>query len=160
LIVGIKQGCGSAIEQRQGRALVRIDVASGEEVVLHVEAAESGGLDVSPDGRWLAFRRGSDRIAVIPSTGGVVRDVHRFPDREANELNTNVRWTPDGKRLLFTRRGSELWSVDVWTGAARPLASDLDGIRSVAMHPDGRRVAITLERSATELWAVEGFLPR
>lgn len=60
----------------------------------------------SPDGAWIALRRRADdrplaagaHIAVMPASGGALRDISGGADLNAEAL----RWQPDGAGVLFT----------------------------------------------------------
>jgi serine/threonine protein kinase/Tol biopolymer transport system component len=57
------------------------------------------GLDLSPDGKWLAFdanRAGQQDIYVVPATGGEPERVIATPQDEFHPA-----WSPDGKWLAF-----------------------------------------------------------
>ena len=66
-------------------------------------------LDVSPDGKTIAFDLMGD-IYTVPVTGGEATAVTK-----GISFDTHPRYSPDGKRLLFTsdRSGAEnLWYID------------------------------------------------
>jgi dipeptidyl aminopeptidase/acylaminoacyl peptidase len=85
----------------------------------------------SPDGKLVAYLRAPDEnvlgkgshIALIPSEGGAERDLTSLLDLNVEWL----RWSPDGKQLLF---------VAGWRGAARVYAVDLHGREQPFMDGD------------------------
>ena len=97
--------------------LMRWDLASGvKQPLQYSRTAEDQDLEAhySPDGRWLAFRRGlapySD-LCVMPAAGGAVRQL--------TELHSRIRgyaWTSDSRGLIFSSNHDghyTLYSVDL-----------------------------------------------
>ncbi len=64
----------------------------------------------SPDGRWIAFTGqydGDEQVYVVPSAGGVPRQLTFYPARGPNPPrggwdNQVMGWTPDGRSVLFS----------------------------------------------------------
>ena len=117
-----------------------------------------GGLDVSPDGRWLAFHRLPNSLVVLPSAGGKPRQVAQL-DELAQSYTHFVTWMPDGEHLLFSKRKNELWKVNVETGEQQQIGPAIENLVHATMHPDGRQIAFTVEQGGSELWVMENFLP-
>jgi Tol biopolymer transport system component len=88
----------------------------------------------SPDGSWIAYRRGST-VSVIRVDG---RRSHRFG------LGADLAWSRGGARLAFIRRAGEgqarLEVLNRRTGRVRELASGWD-LASPAWRPDGKAIA-------------------
>ena len=150
---------GTSIYTRSVGKLSRLDLATGHETTLYQGLTWGPwNFDVSPDGQWLAFYPTEDSLAVMPSVGGEPREVIHF-DKESQKDHPFVRWTPDGEHLLFGKRRSELWKVNVETGAQQQIGSVIENLVDVSMHPDGRQIAFTVEQSGSALWVMENFLP-
>lgn len=89
---------------------------------------------------------GFRHIFVVPAEGGTPRQL-----TSGDWDHNGVAWTPDGKEILFTSlripeaeyawRESEIYAVNVETGAVRQLTTRKGPDRSPVVSPDGRRVA-------------------
>jgi Tol biopolymer transport system component len=97
----------------------------------------------SPDGTWIAFQRVVDPN--VP-TGGLFL-IH--PDGTGLRRLTDdatgagyARWSPDGKRILYSDATSRLWVVDVASRKATQLSDPADpGLFNDAnWSPDGKQI--------------------
>ncbi|GAB7044139.1 MULTISPECIES: S9 family peptidase [Catenuloplanes] len=127
--------------------VVAIDVASGERRTLaSAEHLEFDAPRLSPDGTRVAVgvhRRttaddpGDAWLAVVPVSGGAVRDLTEHWDRRPH----SARWTPDGSALVVAAddlgRGP-LWRVDAEDGRVTRLTPDDATYTDVEVSPDGR----------------------
>ncbi len=109
---------------RRTTQLVYLDINSGT-----VENFPYEGSDIehdvqpqySPDGRWVAFRRGASPysdIYLVAGNGGAVRALTRVRARIRG-----FDWLPDSKHILFSsdHQGRlALYLLDIETGATRP----------------------------------------
>jgi len=115
---------------------------------------------ISPDGAQIAFRseRDGGGLFVMGATGESVRRL--------TDAGYNPAWSPDGRRIAFATEGvdgpgmratvSEVWWVDVATGARRRLAAG-DAVEP-SWSPDGRRIAywgVPAGSGRRALWTVE-----
>ncbi len=101
----------------------------------------------SPDGQWIAFL--SDRgkqtdVWIVPAAGGEERRV----TNSAAEERAPLAWRAGTNELTFnvTSERSELWAVDVESGQERQLTADSLRLSDFWVSPDGRDVAIIVER--------------
>ena len=105
--------------------LTRWDIGTGVKAPMPY-ARTAGDQDLeghfSPDGRWLAFRRGlapNSDLCVMPAAGGPVRQV--------TQLHSRIRgftWTRDGHGLVFASNHEgrfTLYSVDIDDGSVNRL---------------------------------------
>jgi len=150
---------GKSIYVRSSKSLRWLDAETGQKTELYQAKGkeETRGLNVSPDGRWLAFYRDFDLLTLLPSVGGEPREVVRL-DEQA-QVFPFVSWTLDGEHLLFPKRKNELWKVNVETGEQQRIGPEIEGLVGATMHPDGRQIAFTVEQLGSELWVMENFLP-
>jgi len=147
--------------QLNWRALIRQDFATGDETELHRSTNNMKGLDLSPDGNWLAFHdQGRNSIFVISADGGEPREVVHLDEAELSPYDHRfATWTPDGEHLLFPKRSSEIWRVNIETGEQERIGTEIPGLSRATMHPDGKRIAFTTHQESSELWVMENFLP-
>ena len=151
---------GKSVYIRSKTSLSRLDPATGQETELYQGQWGPISFDVSPDGRWLAFYRDPSSLVVLPSAGGEPREVVHMEGNAGNtHVNLFIRWTPDGEHLLFGKRRSELWKVNIETGEQQQIGQTVENLVGAAMHPDGRQIAFTVEQKGSELWVIENFLP-
>ena len=126
-----------------GGAAIRLTAHPGMEVF----------AKFSPDGKWIAFTGqydGDEQVYVIPSTGGVPRQLTYYPAKGPFTPrwgwdNQVYGWTKDGKRIIFkSQRDSwslpiaKLYSVSVDGGPAEALPMPEAG--SGDYSPDGNRM--------------------
>jgi Tol biopolymer transport system component len=151
---------GKSIYVSSWTSLSKLDPATGRktEIYQSKEKEEMEGLDVSPDGRWLAFYRLPNSLVVLPSAGGEPRQVAQLHEL-AQSIPLFVSWMPDGEHLLFGKRRRELWKVNIETGAQQQIGPEIENLAHATMHPDGRQITFTVEQSGSELWVMENFLP-
>ncbi len=106
----------------------------------------------SADGRWIAFTGqydGDEQVYVIPSTGGVPRQLTFYPARGPlpprwGYDNQVLGWSRDGKVLFrslrdgWDLRDSRLYTVPLDGGLGEPLPIPISGAADLS--PDGRQV--------------------
>ncbi len=147
--------------QRGWRSIIRRDLATGDETQIYRSKNTMQGLDLSPDGNWLAFHdQPKNSIFVMSADGGEPREVVHLDEAEQTQYGRRfATWTPDGKHLLFSKRTREIWRVNVETGEQQRIGSKIPGLFRATMHPDGKRIAFTTFQKSSELWVMENFLP-
>ena len=131
----------------------------------------SVSLTTSPDfefGKPKLLFRLPETTPVAPNTASVNRDADRFViavpppqlrqltflDRAGKAVGTigqpgrygNVRYSPDGKRLLALRNDPEtgnnnIWVIDIATGKATPITNDTQPINNPVWSRDGKHIA-------------------
>lgn len=124
------------------QALMVLDLATGRKLPLQYQRTASD-QDIearySPNGRWIAFRRGfaphSD-LYLTQATGGVVRQMTHLSARIMG-----YTWTPDGRSLIFSSNpegGFALYTVDIEDGQVHALNV------TPAAYPDAARAGGTV----------------
>lgn len=104
-----------------------------------------GVSSVSPDGRLIAyFAPGKNAWAIAVSSfkdGSVIRS---FEVGSHSLNNTALKWTPDGKALLYantTDGVGNIWMQPIGGGPARQVTDfNADGIFCFDVSPDGRNL--------------------
>ena len=95
-------------------------------------------LDISPDGKTIIFDMLGD-LYTIPFSGGTAT---RITDGLA--LDTNPRYSPDGKSIVFTsdRSGNDnVWVLDLETKETTQITKDKKGsVQSADWSPDGNYI--------------------
>jgi Tol biopolymer transport system component len=162
----------------RNRVFVERDLASGAERDVYSGPGLPGGT-LSPDGKYFAIAGVdvSDQAAYLllaPVAGGPPREILRLSPSEA--LFSPATWTPDSGSLIIQKNtGSrwELWRIPIAGGQSRKLDIDpgmwreeaaglgpvIQGDAGFTLSPDGRRVALTIGKNVSEVWAIENFLP-
>ncbi len=130
-------------------AVIRIDVASKEQVQLIGEGWSCSDFKPSPDGQWLACLVQPDslptnrfsRLALLPANGGDLQLLEGMPDRNV----VAVEWAGDSRSLFFTAQDAgsvPLYRIGVTGGQAALLA--FRGAAVTGFHPaSGGLVAAT-----------------
>jgi Tol biopolymer transport system component len=139
--------------RHDGASVLARDLATGAE--REVLPQMGVNLSLSPDERYLAAWLHGGHVGVVPVEGGEPRILHEVDGGVAH----SVAWAPDG-HILFAVRGQE--SVDLMRspaegGDARTLFSMApdEVFRGIALHPDGRRIAIQSGEFILEVWVLE-----
>ena len=81
-------------------------------------------------------------------------------DTVGHSIWSSVICTLGGPYILFVKAGrpTELWHVSVEGGEPQKLL-EMDGMKNIRIHPDGRRIAFACMQGDREIWAMENFLP-
>lgn len=107
-------------------------------------------VDVSPDGQSIAFDLMGD-IYTVPISGGKATRITK-----GLAFDTHPRYSPDGKRLLFTsdRSGSEnIWYIDGEREDTIQVTKDQDqNYPGATWTPDGNYIIAARGRLDVKLW--------
>ena len=102
--------------------------------------AEGSSPQLSPSGDSLAFTRGG-QLWIVRISGDSAKPVQLTKLRGGS---SNVRWSPDGKRLAFVSNRERHSFVGVWdfaTGSLRYMDPSTDQDGSEVWSPDGKSLA-------------------
>ena len=83
---------------------------------------DTGGLDWSPDGRWLAVSTYSEgRLLFVDAATGA----RRLPSPARVLLGFQPAWAPDGQQVAYVTgapaQGQEIWLIDISDGTVRQV---------------------------------------
>jgi Tol biopolymer transport system component len=119
------------------------------------------GLDCSPTGEWLCYRR-ADGLHLMTLDG---KQDHML----SRTTPVVFGFSKDGAKIYAIRRGARrTWErviIDVRTGAESNVAElnlpPSATLRGFSLHPDGKRFATTIGTTRSDIWILGGFtLPR
>lgn len=151
----------SDLAETGARAIYLIDVASGRRRPATPAPAatwKDTSPAFSPDGKQLAFIRGTDQFVgdiVIASVSGGEPTRVTFDNR----FVAGFAWTPDGREIVFSsnRAGLQsLWRVSLPGGTPEPLPTGVDDAMFPALSANGRHLAYARWKSDSNIWRVPG----
>lgn len=127
---------------------------------LLVEAVDDERPVPSPDGRLLAFKRGSGDIAILDLVAGGVRTLVPGFDQ-----SVEFRWSPDSRLIAYAMNdrnfNSDIWLVPADGSApAKNITRHPDSDRSPRFSADGKVLAFLSERTNEEFDAWVVFLEK
>ena len=136
--------------------LLAISVSGGEPKSLAATSAAESNPFYSPDGKWIGFLISDDpprwagyrRIALIPTSGGTVKQLAETFDAQPNVVD----WSADGKSIYFSEtRGTvtRLYSIDVGSNAITELNKDDDVIGGLTLNSNRTVFGFTMQNSNT-----------
>lgn len=148
-----------------GESGIWIKQVGGEELIQLTNSNSDCCPVWSPDGRYVAFSRLSDKqrtIYEVPAVGGEVREIYAG----ALVRQSQIDWSPDGATIAFAEMGrqgvSAIFLLSLENQAARqitvPSATDEDW--GPAFSPDGNRIAFVRSRSIVVMPTAGGEIQR
>jgi eukaryotic-like serine/threonine-protein kinase len=132
---------------------VSVSVNGGEVIPIPMSLPSASVLDISPQANELLVNSAgalwrSGPLWVLPTVGGTAR---RLEDLEAQEAT----WSPDGKRLIYSK-GNDLYLAESDGTGSRKLLSMPGHPLFLRWAPEGRRLTVSLENypqaGQTSLW--------
>ncbi|MDB5202232.1 MAG: amidohydrolase [Ferruginibacter sp.] len=130
--------------------------APGKDVAFTVTEGTWMNLDISPDGKEIAFDLLGD-IYIMPVTGGTAKVL-----RQGMAFEVQPRFSPDGRKILFTSDaggGDNIWMMDRDGSHAKQITKETFRLlNNASWTPDGQYIVarkhFTSGRSlgAGELW--------
>jgi len=90
----------------------------------------------SPDGKAIIYSN-SEGTFIIPRIG-------QFTKRLSTTVLSDATWSPDGKSVLFVRKGGGISTMDVLSGSTRDLTPNFHGFNP-RWAPDGSKILFTHE---------------
>ena len=165
LVFNVAGNRGSAAENRASWDTWTLSVDSGETQILYESTPDttySGGAELSPDGKWLAYGAGVAEVALdiyvepFPPTGA--------RRRISQGGGVQPMWSPDGSELFYRPRtatgGRTLRAVDIFTESDFRFSNEqtlpVEGFNVVTLHrdyditPDGERLVMVFPADQAE----------
>jgi Tol biopolymer transport system component len=150
--------------RREKMGIYTVALQSKEpKMLLKNPAGRFSGIDWSPDGRKIAFIKGSSDIYTVEVESG---DVQRIVYNE-NSIIRSVKWSPDGGRIAFTHyqkgiKESRLMTVQIDGGEIKQIVSHTEShfISSHSWSPDGRFITYSLYnpiKGTSSIWVVSAM---
>jgi Tol biopolymer transport system component len=165
---------------RRKNDIVMTNLRTGEEKKIY-QSQEPGmmlGLSLSPNEKWLGFRKVYlsmkpiiTTLNVMPAQGGEILELFRYSG-ESISTGSRFFWDPSSQGILFVKRyyveddeeekESELWYVpSIHNPNPRKLELEMYGIGALSFHPDGKRIAFESGKiPEDEIWIMENFMKR
>jgi Tol biopolymer transport system component len=151
---------GAQPVQQRLRVLIERDLASGSE-----KEIMRGNLFVmllSPDGKYFTtVRTDADGSAVllVPINGGQPIELMRVKSPETLWVET---WAPDSRSVFIGKLPEPIetyFRVSIDGTGSHPVHLDQNMGLGVSLHPDGRRIAYSVEseQTKTEIWVLQNF---
>jgi tricorn protease len=111
----------------------------------------------SPDGEWIAYGDGEQRLSAMPASGGKAHKV----DQSDRAPITNHVWSPDGRWLAYTKlMDNDFGSIfiyDTQEKESRQVTSDYTDDGNPAWDPDGQYLYFTSNRNMNPLFGSRDF---
>ena len=91
------------------------------------EGETSFQMEVSPDGKWLAYLRDRTELVILPTKGGTPKSLHKGVNYSYSDGDQSFAWSPDSRFLLTGWAADGGWNnadvalVDIETGAITNL---------------------------------------
>jgi WD40 repeat protein/DNA-binding SARP family transcriptional activator len=127
--------------------------------LLSPRTADPSVVTFSPDGTKLA-------AAVNDSEGTTAIEILSVPQLAVLKTlptgpGTSLRFSPDGRLLVFGDVQGRVWLYDThtWTPRGSPLVAHTGAVVTVSFSPDGRMLATTSHDGTTRLWEIPSGRP-
>ena len=88
--------------------------ASFKEERVSPEGETSFQMEVSPDGKWLAYLRDRTELVILPTKGGKVKSLHKRVNYSYKDGDQEFAWSPDSRYILTNWQQGGGWNnVDI-----------------------------------------------
>ena len=78
------------------------------------EGETSFQMQVSPDGKWLAYLRNRTELVILPTKGGTPKSLHKNVNYSYSDGDQEFEWSPDSRYILCTWMENGGWNnVDI-----------------------------------------------
>ena len=143
-----------------GQTLWRIPIEGG--LATQLSHNRSTNPQISPDGKYIAFLESSDshpqvHVAIIPFSGGETIRTFELPQRPGPNLARRMRWTPDGKAIIYKDTMQGLWRQKLDEKTPQ-MVSGFENVQlsGLAWSFDGKTLAYTRSANMQEIVLLQG----
>lgn len=84
--------------------------ASFKEERVSPEGETSFQVQVSPDGKWLAYLRDRTELVILPTKGGTPKSLHKGKNYSYQDGDQQFAWSPDSRFLLTNWQADGGWN--------------------------------------------------
>jgi Tol biopolymer transport system component len=154
------------LREQDACQILMYDLQTRQKKELYRGSVQINRMDISPDGKHLAFWEiGGNALKIIPTAGGKPAVLHEM---EKGEGINGITWSPDGKYIFFSkwRKGGggktgpcDLWRISKDGGTPVKYELTVNGMENLGIPPDGKRLAFNSWEVRSEVWVMENFLP-
>jgi Tol biopolymer transport system component len=144
-----------------------VDLSSGKEKeIFTMPEPGYAWFLLTPDGRTFVVNRADPKTRTVHFyrlnvDGTGYREIYAIARKD---FQFNFALTNDGRWILLAKRHDDNWQlirIPIEGGAPESTGVELDGTlfeRSLALSPDGSRIAFTTSKHVEEIWALENVL--
>ena len=141
--------------------IINRELATGKEKILLKNQKVISSMNLSADGKKLLFCT-ENHIYIQPTIGGELIPIVEVKIKSSGiSISNNAIWSPDGNYIFFTENtddGSFLWQISAEGKNKKEVWHSKIPINSVSVHPDGKRIVITMLNQESEIWRVDNLL--
>ncbi len=124
-----RKGCWSIYKSELTRKEDKLFTyaASFKESRVSPEGETSFQMELSPDGKYLAYLRNRTELVILPTKGGSPKSLHKDVNYSYSDGDLSFKWSPDSRYILSTWMADGGWNnsdiamVDIESGAITNL---------------------------------------
>jgi Tol biopolymer transport system component len=156
------------LREQDACQILMYDLQTKQKKELYRGLVQINRMAISPDGKFLAFWEigKGGALKIIPTAGGTPTILDAM--NKGEEGINGIAWSPEGKYVFYSKFGKDagktgpcdLWRVPKEGGTPVKYNLTVNGMESLSIPPDGKRLAFNSWEVSTEVWAMENFLPK
>lgn len=143
-------------DPKNGKKVYKLDMRNDTKEIFYEAETNLSRLQLSPDGRYVAFVKGSPGLYGIISEMVVLRLEDKEQVASFKDQIADYRWSPDGNRIAYVHGGTigrgvfasnGVWIYDITTKAKRKIA---ETARSIEWFDDNEIYVINYRKESGE----------